>query len=86
MRECHVPNYLFSYLTDVRAAHFAECADAAQRSSLRVEEDVVVVRGDSPVLALVVFLWVIFLVVSEESVQLDALLEVLDGLHASDLL
>jgi hypothetical protein len=44
------------------------------------------VRGDSPVLAVVVFLWEIFLVVSEESVELDALLEVFDGLHASDLL
>jgi len=40
----------------------------------------------SPVLAVVVFLWEIFLVVSEESVQLDALLEIFDGLHASDLL
>ena len=43
-------------------------------------------RGDSPVLAVVVFLWEIFLVVSEESVKLDALLEVFDGFHASDLL
>jgi hypothetical protein len=34
----------------------------------------------------IVFLWEIFLVVSEECVKLDALLEVLDGLHASDLL
>ena len=54
-------------------------------SSLGVDEDVVVVGGDSPVLAVVVFLWEIFLVVSEEGIQLDALLEVLDGLHASDL-
>jgi len=44
------------------------------------------VRGHSPVLAVVVFLWEIFLVVSEECVELDALLEVLDGLQASDLL
>ncbi len=43
-------------------------------------------RGDSPVLAVVVFLWEIFLVVSEEGVKLDALLEVLHGFHASDLL
>jgi hypothetical protein len=56
------------------------------KSSLRVHEHVVVVRGDSPVLAVVVFLWEIFLVVSEECVELDALLEVLDGFHASDLL
>ncbi len=35
---------------------------------------------------MVVFLWEIFLVVSEECVKLDALLEVLDSLHASDLL
>lgn len=42
--------------------------------------------GHSPVLTVVVFLWEIFLVVSEECVQLNALLEVLDGLHASDLL
>ena len=41
--------------------------------------------GYSPVLAVVVFLWEIFLVISEESVQLNALLEVLDGLNASDL-
>jgi len=44
------------------------------------------VRGDSPVLAVVVFLWEIFLVVSEEGVKLDALLEVFHGFHASDLL
>ena len=43
-------------------------------------------RGDSPVLAVVVFLWEIFLVVSEESVKLNALLEVLDSFHTSDLL
>jgi len=54
--------------------------------SLRINEHVVVVRGHSPVLAVVVFLWEIFLVVSEESVKLNALLEVLDSLHASDLL
>ena len=35
---------------------------------------------------MVVFLWEIFLVISEESVQLDALLEVLNCFHASDLL
>lgn len=34
---------------------------------------------------MVVLLGEIFLVISEECVQLDALLEVLDGLHASDL-
>ena len=54
--------------------------------SLGVKEDVVVVRGDSPVLTVIVFLWEIFLVVCEECVQLNALLEVLDSLHTSDLL
>ena len=34
---------------------------------------------------MVVLLGEIFLVISEECIQLDALLEVLDGLHASDL-
>ncbi len=35
---------------------------------------------------MVVLLREVFLVVSEESVELDALLEVLDSLHASDVL
>ena len=35
---------------------------------------------------MVVFLWEIFLVVSEECVQLNALLEVLDSFHAPDFL
>ena len=43
-------------------------------------------RRDSPVLAVVVFLGEVLLVVGEEGVQLDALLEVLDCFHASDLL
>ena len=41
---------------------------------------------DSPVLAVIVLLGVVFLVVSEERVELNALLEVLDGLEASDVL
>ena len=43
-------------------------------------------RGNSPVLAVVVFLWEIFLVVSEEGIELDALFEVLYGFEAADVL
>ena len=50
------------------------------------DKDVVVVRGDSPVLGVIVLLGVVFLVVSEEGVELNALLEVLNGLEASDVL
>jgi hypothetical protein len=57
-----------------------------QKASISIYEDIVIVRRDSPVLAVIVFLWVIFLVVGEEGVELDALFEVLDGLHAADLL
>ena len=73
-------------LKSLRAPWRCTSLDHLWTLSLRVKEDVVVVGGNSPVLAVVVFLWEIFLVVSEESVQLDALLEVLDSLHASNLL
>ena len=43
-------------------------------------------RGHSPVLTVIVFLGVIFLVVGEEGIELDALLEILYCFHASDLL
>ena len=51
-----------------------------------MDEDAVVVWADSPVLAVIVLISIVFLVVSEESIELNALLEVLDGLHASDVL
>ena len=35
---------------------------------------------------MIILLWVILLVISKEGVELDALLEVLDCLHAADLL
>ena len=35
---------------------------------------------------MVILLWVVFLVISEEAVQLDALLEVLSGFEASNVL
>ena len=51
-----------------------------------LNEDAVVVRADSPVLGVIILVWIVFLVVGEETIQLYALLEVLDGLHASDVL
>ena len=43
-------------------------------------------RAHSPVLTVVVLVSIILLVISEEPIELDALLEVLDSLHASDVL
>jgi len=43
------------------------------------------VGGDSPVLAVVVLLWEVFLVVGEERVQLYTLFEVFNSFHAPDL-
>ena len=43
-------------------------------------------RRDSPVFTVVVFLRVIFLVVSEESIELNTLFEVLNSFHTSNLL
>ena len=54
--------------------------------SLCVYKDIVVVGRDAPVLAMVILLRVVFLVVREEGVELKTLLEVLDGLEASDVL
>ena len=51
-----------------------------------MDEDTVVVWADSPVLTVVVLVSIVFLVVGEEPVELNALLEVLDSLHASDVL
>ena len=41
---------------------------------------------DSPVLIMVIFIRIIFLVICKETVQLDALLEVLYRFKASDML
>ena len=54
--------------------------------SVCINEHVVVVRRNSPVLVVVVFLRVVFLVIGEETVELDALLEVLRCLEALDIL
>ena len=54
--------------------------------SLSLDVDVVVVRRDPPVLAVVVLVGEVLLVVSEEGVELEALLEVLGGLEAADVL
>ena len=54
--------------------------------SLSFNEDVIVVRGDSPVLAVVVFIRIVLLVVSKEGVELQALLKVFGGLKAANVL
>ena len=54
--------------------------------SVLLDEDTVVVWADSPVLTVVVLVSIVFLVVGEEPIELNALLEVLDSLHASDVL
>ena len=54
--------------------------------SILFNEDTVVVWGDSPVLRMVILVWEVFLVVSEESIKLYALLEVLNSLDASKVL
>ena len=41
--------------------------------------------ADSPVLTVVVFVSVVLLVVGEKAIQLNALLEILDSLHASNV-
>ena len=51
-----------------------------------VDEHAVVVRGDSPVLGMIVFVGEVLLVVGKERVQLHALPEVLNCLEASDVL
>ena len=43
-------------------------------------------RRNSPVLAVVVLLREVFLVISEEGIELDALFEVLYGFEAADVL
>ena len=54
--------------------------------SLDSRPNLVVVGIDSPVLVIVVLLGVVFLVISEEGVQIEALFEVLDDLLAAELL
>ena len=54
-------------------------------NSLLVNEDVVVVRGHSPVFVVIVLLRIVFLVLSEESIQRHTLLEVLCRLEALDV-
>ena len=54
--------------------------------SILLDENAVVMWADSPVLAVVVLVSIILLMISEEPIELNALLEVLDSLHASDVL
>ena len=42
--------------------------------------------ADSPVFRMVILIGIVLLVVGEESIELYALFEVFDGLHASDVL
>lgn len=51
-----------------------------------VDLNVVVMGGHSPVFVHVVLLWVVFLVVGEEGIDLEALLEVSGALVAADVL
>ena len=51
-----------------------------------LNEDAVVVRADSPVLGVIILVWIVLFVVGEETIELYALLEVLNSLHASDVL
>ena len=53
--------------------------------SVLLNEDGVIVRRDSPVLRVIVFIWVILLVISKESIELDALFEIFDSFKASDV-
>jgi hypothetical protein len=62
-----------------------EALQGCRGSSQDIYEDRVVVRGDSPVLAVVVLVGVVLLVVGKEGVQLEALLEVLHGFEATDV-
>ena len=50
-----------------------------------IDEHTVVVRGYSPVLVVVIFVWIVLLVVGEECIELEALSEVLGGFHAADV-
>ena len=59
--------------------------DGASHSVL-LDEDAVVMWRNSPVLGVVILIWIVFLVVGEESIELYALLEILNGLEASDVL
>ena len=51
-----------------------------------LDEDAIVVRADSPVLGVVILVWIVLLVVGEEGVELQALAEVLSGFEASNIL
>ena len=54
--------------------------------SVLFNEDAIIMWADSPVFRMVVLIRIVFLVVGEESIELYALFEVLDCLHASDVL
>ena len=59
--------------------------DAASHSVL-LDKDAVVMWRNSPVFIVVILIWIVFLVVGEESIELYALLEILNSLEASDVL
>jgi hypothetical protein len=53
--------------------------------SFDIDKDIVVVRGDSPVLGVVILLRVVFLVVGKECVEGNALFEVFSSFKAADV-
>ena len=55
-------------------------------NSLRVQKHIVVVGGYSPVLAVIVLVREVLLVISEEGVQLETLLKVLNSFEATNVL
>lgn len=61
-------------------------AEDGATHSVLLDEDAVVMWRNSPVLGVVILIWIVFLVVGEESIELYALLEILNGLEASDVL
>ena len=55
-------------------------------SSLLVDEHGIIVGRNSPVLRMVILVGIVLLVIGEEVVELEGLLEVLNGLQTSDVL
>ena len=54
--------------------------------SVLVNKDAIVMWGNSPVLRMVILIWIVLLMISKETVKLNALSEVLNCLQTSDVL
>lgn len=88
----HLNNWHFELTSKIKQhlntspTYISSSAEDAAPISVLLDKDAVIMWRNSPVFRVVILVWIVFLVVGEESIELYALLEILNSLEASDVL